>query len=790
MRREEVISKWDFSFDESMTNAVEVTVPHDWTINAKFDAKMKDGPAQGFRERGEIGWYQTTLVFEKEDLLKDIQLTFGGVYENSTVFVNDIEIGGRKYGYSPFTLNISGAIKVGENRVKVKVDNRQSPVDRWYSGSGIYREVRLLKLNKKHLIKEDIQIKTVLQNDCTATIEVKTEFEGSVEVFLNGVIVLKPEYNPQKVIIKIKNPILWSAETPYLYDLTLVAGADGKVVDKVHYRVGIREFSWNEKGFFVNGKEVVLKGVCLHQDGGYCGNATPPEVYKRRLLQLKEMGCNSVRLSHHIPDEAFVDLCDELGFYLYEEAFDKWTGGAYKRYFETEWVRDLTAMVKRDRNHACIYIWGVGNEVENQGFESMVKILKNMRTLVLSLDDTRPITCAMNPHFWRDRTVDMSQIEDIQKYVDEGDDEEVNNIADRIDCMKGIVDQCDIISCNYQEQWYDDIHAAFPDKPILGTEVYQFFKGHPKQMKNFTEEIPSLVPLEKEYVIGSYIWAGFDYLGESMGYPSKGWTGAVIRTTGIPRFSYYLFQSYWQDEPMIRFAVLDDSFPSERTKVNWDLPSYVSHWDFPDEEKVVPFAIASNCDEVKVFLNGVEYFVPQPKHSQNHFSKGFLPYEIGTIEVIGLQNGVEVCSHVLRSPSPAMALKAGSDNNPKIGSMNRYQYKFDIKSVDKQGNHCLKEDKLVYCKVEGNGKIIGTDNGYLCSDRKYSDVEVPLFQGSASVYIESDEIADFKLIMISETLGQFEARVEPRVSERNESGQEGTRWGKEPADITVDKNRG
>lgn len=220
-----------------------------------------------------------------------------------------------------------------------------------------------------------------------------------------------------------------------------------------------------------------------------------------------------------------MDLCDEIGFYVYEECFDKWTGGLYGRYFQTEWQKDIEAMVKRDRNHPCIFIWGVGNEVENQGQNSMLQILKMFSDYVRMLDSTRPVSCAMNPNFKRESNVDISKIKDIQKFVDEAESTDITKIDEKVDRIRKIAEYVDVISCNYMEQWYPQIHAAIPEKPILGTEIYQFFKGHHDSYKNFTNENPSLVPFEKDknYVIGSMVWSGYDYLGESTGYPAKGW---------------------------------------------------------------------------------------------------------------------------------------------------------------------------------------------------------------------------------------------------------------------------
>ncbi len=520
-----------------------VTLPHDWQITSPYNREMKQGAAQGYFDRWGIGWYRRDLVLGEELPGAIYRLCFDGVYENSTVWVNDICMGGRKYGYSPFALDITEAVHPGKNQILVKVDNTAVPADRWYSGAGIYRKVYLEVLPAMHLEREKVQVITRVEKE-KAELEIHTgtgfpvravlslgeanirkagdkeiseencvgEFEAERQSRAAETVGTKPVYIAEGcgvICLTIPEPALWSAENPVLYDLKLqiketgnemsrdVLGcglqngqqnalpgakllADERILDEISLKIGLRDVQLSpEKGLFINGESVKLKGVCVHQEAGAFGTAVQPEIWRERLTALKGIGCNALRLAHHLYMPEMLDLCDELGFYVYEECFDKWTGGVYGRYHETEWQRDIDAMVLRDRNRPSILFWGVGNEVENQSYTSMLEILEQHVARVKELDFTRPVSLAMNPHFTYPtaKEVDMSQVTDIQKFVDEAKEGEIYDIDDRVRQIKLIADRVDLISCNYQEQWYDRIHELIPDKAILGTETFMYFRG-------------------------------------------------------------------------------------------------------------------------------------------------------------------------------------------------------------------------------------------------------------------------------------------------------------------------
>ncbi len=849
-----------------------VELPHDWAVDMPFNAEMEQGAAQGFRDRWGIGWYIKKLTLEEKRRDSQYLLEFGGIYENSTVWVNRVLAGGRKYGYSSFALDVTEALKEGENEILVRVDNTVSPVDRWYSGCGIYRTVKLVEREKDHLedweivIHSSLEGRTVLLEIETGTAETVTavlreeswssnhaeentgkesiakestgkestaeegtgkestakesagkestakESTGKESTAKEGTgkesiakesagkestaeegtgkestaeentgkestakesagkectgkentekestgkeitgkesLTERPPQAEDNIVargcsdgkgiirLQLQDAALWSAETPHLYLLELTLLKDGRECDRIRRRVGFRDIRFvPNEGMFVNGKRTVLKGACVHQDVGCRGIAAKKELWRQRLAALKEAGCNSIRAAHHVFAEEFLDLCDEMGFYVYEECFDKWHAGLYGRYFDTEWQKDVEAMVKRDRNRACVCIWGVGNEVENQAQPDMLATLKLLTGYVRKLDPSRPVTCAMNPHFKRESGVNLKEIQDIQKFVDEASDTEIYDNEERVERIRRIAEYVDIISCNYQEAWYPLIHSRIPDKLILGTEVFQFFMGDENQIINFTDKNPMLPALRESYVIGGMIWTGYDYLGESMGYPARGWGGSLIRTNGVPRPGYYILQSYWSDKPMVHFSVMDYSQEDEGTKEHWDTPMFADHWHFPQFRRaMIPYVISTNCQEAALYVNEKRFYLPKPGECPNGQIRGFVPWTPGRVTVIGYNEGKEACRHTLVTPGPAARLAFETEEMCLPGETG-YEKLLLVQAQDAEGNPCFRESAYVRFRAEGPAEIVAVDNGCLTGDEPYRAGGIHLHQGQAGVLI-------------------------------------------------------
>ncbi|MBQ9764794.1 MAG: glycoside hydrolase family 2 protein [Lachnospiraceae bacterium] len=764
-RRILINSDWEFAlikgFGESDKCEAEqlvykkVMLPHDWAISAPFNKDMKQGAAQGYRDRWGIGWYRKNLMINKEES-KTYRLFFDGIFENSTIWVNDVLVGGRKYGYSSFALDVTNVLKNGENSILVKVDNTQFPADRWYSGCGIYRNVYLEILPEEYLDYDRIAVTSKVLDDNKAMVIICADNAKNMDATVS--LDNDKEYHGQlaaddRIEVEINGCRLWSAETPDLYELKLeLKDKDSNVVDKIVRRIGIRDVAIDgAKGLFVNGKSTKLKGVCIHQDAGCFGIAITKEIMKERLLALKEIGCNTIRMAHHIFMPEMLDLCDELGFYVYEESFDKWTGGSYGRYYQTEWDKDITTMVLRDRNHPSIIIWGVGNEVENQAHRNMLELLDNHVSLVKKLDDTRPVSLAMNPHFAypKQEEIDMSLIEDIQEFVDNMKTGEIFDVHDRVKQIKLIADRVDVISCNYQEQWYELIHEAIPDKAILGTETYMYFRGEDELFQNFSENVPWFDVVNNDYCIGGILWTGIDYLGESMCYPAKGWSGSLFATDMEKRPIAWQYQSYWNEsaDPFVHFAVMDYSYADEGVKEHWDSPRFVSHWEFPQFTKVVlPYMIATNCEQLELHVNEKCYHLKPMKEYPNGLITGYIPYLPGNVTVIGKNNGEEVVRQVVKTPKHAVKLVFEKEEmNVALETFSNlagerevkpYKLLLKVRAYDEDNNKVFNESAKVTFVVEGPARIIGVDNGDIKGAEALDNNFIHMYQGRADVALD------------------------------------------------------
>ncbi|MBR6570391.1 MAG: glycoside hydrolase family 2 protein [Clostridia bacterium] len=713
-----------------------VHLPHDWIIHFQKRPDGSQWGAQGYLTRESTGYYRKTLTLDRVLPGHLYWLDFGGIFENSTVTVNGVYAGGRKYGYSPFRLDITPLVHAGDNMIEVTADNTQMPADRWYSGGGIYRTVKLIVAEEKHLNEQEVIVRTEISGaDAVVTVQTGTLLPVCGVLSREDEICFADSENGV-LTFSVPEAALWSAETPNLYTLTLNLMDGERIADTISMRIGIREVAFDvHSGMLVNGVPTPIRGGCVHQDAGCRGIAARPEIWRERLQLLKEAGVNTIRAAHHLYCEEFLDLCDEMGFYVYEEPFDKWKSGAYARYFDTEWQRDTDVMVRRDRNRPSIIIWGAGNEVENQGQPSMIAILKMIADRIRSLDPTRPVTYAINPHFKYESNIDASKVKDIQAFVDEVDDREIEDLDEKMRRIARIGEHVDILSCNYMEQWYELIHQAVPDKPILGTEIYQCFMGHMNAYQNFTEDSPLLAPEKYDYVLGGIIWSAYDYLGESMGWPAKGWGGAFIRTNCQRKPWYHVIKSYWTKEPMVHFSVLDYTQPDECVKEAWDTPPYADHWHFPHiRKRPMAYMIATNCEEVRLHAGGRIYYPPKPAECPNRLVTGYIPYAPGRVLVEGCIGGKVVCTHEVFTHGDAAQL-VWQPGGTELPAEEGYEALFTVETQDANGIHCFHHEGRAAFRVDGPAEIVGVDNGCMTIDDPYGGASVALFQGRASVQI-------------------------------------------------------
>lgn len=722
-------------------------VPHDWSIEEPFDPAMENGGMQGYLPRRTVGWYRKTFDLSPALRGKRLRIVFDGVHNYSEVWINGVSLGKRPYGYVGFHYDLTPYVREdGINVVAVKVDNTSPLYDRWYSGSGIYRHVRLVATEPVHVSPWGMYVTTPRVSAEGATVRVRTEVANDSDTRFDGVLAVRLVDEAGDVVAEGRQPIaldagergetlqslqvaaprLWSPDSPALYEARAsICADDGTPVDDDTATIGIREATFdNERGFLLNGAPLKMKGVCLHHDLGCLGAAFHEQAMERRLRVLKEMGCNAIRFSHNPMASELLDLCDRMGFLVIDEAFDKWKSLSYEPMFDEWWKRDLEAMVLRDRNHPCVVLWSVGNEVEKQGSPEMIDILAALTAYCRKLDPSRPVTCAFEPHNWP-RTLFHGPIED------------------KVAVMKKLAEHVDILALNYQEQWYEHYREAIPDKLIVGAESFPYFRGKGNVLKAFVPTNPWFDVAARDYVVGHFVWPGIDYLGETS-YPYKGWNAGLIDTCGFRKPISYLHESLWSDRPVVRIAVYDDSLNVSnpaRWTAHWHAPKMVSGWTYPRREnQLLQLATFTNCDSVELVLNGESLGVKELREFPNRIMTWYVPYASGTLEAIGRIGGEICATHRLKTAGEARRVRLRPDRTViRANGFDIAHVEVDV--VDADGELVPTAEIEIAFETFGDGVLLGTDSGNLASDEPYRGSRRTTYFGKCLAIVRSTEKA-------------------------------------------------
>jgi len=601
-------------FDDSQWRSLDL--PHDWSIEGDFSQDNPATPGGGALPGG-VGWYRKTFRIPQSDEGKVVAIEFDGVYRNSEVWINGHYLGKRPYGYSSFRYELNPFLKYGTepNVLAVKVDNSQQPNSRWYSGSGIYRNVWLVTTEKVFVDHWGTFVTTPEVTEGSAKVSIATKIRNASardqkfvlktvlldsdkkEISTESTEGVAPKSSVSDVVqtLAVENPVLWSLENPRLYTAVTTVEVEGKILDDYETPFGIRTFVFDsDKGFYLNGKHVKINGVCDHHDLGCLGAAVNTRAIERQLEILKGMGVNGIRTSHNPPAPELLDLCDKMGFIVLDEAFDMWKTKKTEFDYALDWDawhrQDLQDMVVRDRNHPSVFMWSIGNEVNEQWDKNAgigIAIAKELAGLVKSLDPTRPITSACN-------------------------DTDPSNPLIRSGAL-------DLVGLNYSLEKFPDFPKNFPGKKFLGTETVSalatrghynmpsdsirrwperwdkpFDKGNPDNTCSSydncstpwgsTHEETWKIMKKYDFLSGMFIWTGFDYLGEPTpyGWPSRSSYFGIVDLAGFPKDAYYMYQSEWTDKPVLHI------FPHW----NWKRGDVIDVWAY------------TNCDEVELFLNG------------------------------------------------------------------------------------------------------------------------------------------------------------------------------------------
>ena len=702
----------------------DVNLPYDYMLDLEISNQYFGN--QGWRP-GMLGWYRKHLTLNNVEG-KTYILQIDGAYRKAEVWVNGEYVCIHKNGYTSFAPDITKYVRNGENLIAVRTDCLDIPNARWYTGAGIYRNVRLIETGTAFVTYSGIAITTPEVSKERATVHIEAEYAGNVteatlEVFApDGTSVGSAKAVVSDGVAKgdviVANPQLWDLDTPQMYQAKVVLYSDGKVSDDKCTDFGIRTIEYRlGEGFFLNGVETKFKGINLHADGGPFGTAVPLAFWEYRLKQLKEIGCNAIGLSHHPHAPEFIDLCDRMGLLVNSEFADKWEPPHYVDFYE-EWERDLTDWVKRDRNHPSVVMWSFGcenNAVDSSGIMYLNHRLRMLADRTREIDSTRPLTTSHDP----------------------GPDE----LPDRGHLILEASKYMDIVGCNYAEEWVQDIFAEKPDALFLSTESYIYFTSSHERRFCQREEDPWFTDLKDKRFIGEFKWVGIDYIGEAQWFwPMQGFYGGLFDWVCGKKPVAYHTQSVWTDKPMVSLAVYrqdPDVFSNTVILDQWMFPKTDFNWAADTE--FVDLATYSNCEEVELFINGVSQGVQYLKDVPNRIFKWRgIRFEPGEAMVIGRNGGEKVAEFRLGSYGAPCALvltpykqemEAGGED--VIG--------VEIKAVDKDGNLCTGCAANVTLDIEGPADIIRTGNADLTSHKSFYDRDVNLYEGRAMVFVSGKD---------------------------------------------------
>ena len=734
------------AFDDSGWRLVDL--PHDWSIEGPFS---KDNASCTAYLPGGIGWYRKTFVVPDNESGRKVIVYFEGIYNNSEVWINGKYLGKRPNGYISFQYDLTPFINFGkENLIAVKVDHSLYGDSRWYTGSGIYRDVKLITKEPVHIKQWGIYCRTpevtsskavlsadiIVANETNHNVNVKvistlifgneTVAKASREITLGS-----GEENSVSQVFNVANPKLWNIEDPNLYSLvTEIRGREA--LDHTITMVGFRDLKFDpEKGFFLNGKNLKLKGICMHHDAGTLGSAVPEEEIARRLDILKEMGCNAIRTSHNPFSSEFLDLCDSKGFLVIGEAFDewelpkkKWLAGwnvgnpgkeGYAINFKEWGGKDLKDFILRDRNHPSIIMWSIGNEVDypNDPYTHPVlnteanpqtwakfseslphanrlgEVARELVAIIRDLDKTRPVTAGLASALMSNET--------------------------------GYADALDVVGYNYQESRYEADHIKYPKRPLYGSE-----NGMTLEMWNYVAD--------NEYVMGQFLWTGFEYLGEAGSFPSRSNTAGVIDLAGNKKPEFFFRQSLWSDKPMVFIGTSDRMTKSGPDNL-WSHKRVEPLWNW-EEGKMISVNVFTNCGEVELFLNDRSLGTKKMADFKNRTISWDVPFEKGTLKAVAKNNGKRVAENELKTTDTPVKIVALCPEKTLKADKKDLTHIY-VTLCDDEGNIVYSADNEVTCEINGPVRLLGMEDSNPSNIENYKDNKQNAFHGKLLIYLQS-----------------------------------------------------
>jgi beta-galactosidase len=721
-------------------------LPHDWSIEGRFDPKNPTTQAEGGLP-ADIGWYRKIFALPASAKNKNVFIDFDGIYHNGEVWINGHYLGKRPNGYISFRYDLTPYLKFGPNKnvIAVRVDNSDQPNSRWYTGSGIYRNVWLVANAKTYLTNWGTYITTPRIDDESAevalNIQIHQQSSAKGKLSLQTIIYdISGKIVAQKIsaiksiadtivtinqTLQVNNPHLWSVNNPYLYSVTVKVFENGKLVDDHTTSMGIRYFNFDaDKGFSLNGKHMKILGVCMHHDQGALGAAVNVRAIERQLQILKAMGCNAIRTSHNPPAPELLDLCDRMGLLVMDEAFDMWRKKKSKFDYHQDWdkwhVKDLQDQVLRDRNHPSIFAWSIGNEIREQFDSTGISIGRELVDIVKQLDKTRPVTSA------------LSEADPKKNFI----------------YQSGALD---LVGLNYHQEVYADFKKNYPGQKFIGAENMSALatRGHydmpsdsirrwPKDGKtplkdgnpDFTvsaydnvsaywgsthEETWKIIK-KHDFLSGLFVWTGFDYIGEPTPYlwPARSSYFGIVDLAGFPKDVYYMYQSEWIAKPVLHL-----------------LP----HWNWKPGQTIDVWAYYNNADEVEAYLNGKSLGIRKKTGDDLHVMWR-VKYEPGILKAVSRMNGKIIKTTQISTAGEPYRVQLKADRR-LIKADGKDLSFITVTILDKNNNPVPNANQLIKFNVSGAGILKAVDNGSQTDPDPFIANEHRVFNGLGLAVIQS-----------------------------------------------------
>ena len=725
-------------------------LPHDWSIEGAFSDTNPAG-ASGGALPGGVGWYRKTFLVAERDSSRLVFVEFDGVYRNSEVWINGEYLGKRPYGYSSFAYELTPHLHYGgtSNVIAVRVDNAQQPNSRWYSGSGIYRHVRLVTTAPVHVDHWGTYVTTPEVTAALARVVVRTTVRNAShadqaitlrtllydaagrEIAAASTEARMPRDSAGEIVqdLVMRNPTLWSLERPYEYRAVSRVVCGAKPCDEYSTPFGVRTFVFDrDRGFILNGTPVKIRGVCLHHDLGALGAAVNTRALERQLEIMRGMGVNAIRTSHNPPAPELLDLTDRLGFVVLDEAFDMWKKEKTKYDYHLDWdawhVRDLSDMVRRDRNHPSVVMWSIGNEVMEQWTNddtTAAPIARELAAIVRRLDPTRPITSANNNgspgnpvlqsgaldllghNYHHEAWASFPRAFPGQKFL----------ITEAMSALnsRGVYEQPSDSVASYETPYVKD-HGPQPNKDyrLSSYDDRKAFWGslHEESLRLF-ERYP--------FLSGIFIWQGIDYLGEPTPYewPARSSYFGVVDLAGFPKDPYYLYQSVWTTRPMLHV-----------------LP----HWNWAPGQTVDVWAY-TNADEVELFLNGASLGVKRKPEQVSHLMWR-VAYAPGTVRAVSRTAGQVVATAEVKTAGAPARVALAPDRSRLHADRNDLSF-VTVTVLDRAGVAVPTAEPVIRLRLTGDARIAGVDNGDQISHAPFHADQVRLFNGKALVIVRAGD---------------------------------------------------